>query len=211
MSLAAGFAGLIAGEPPPGLPGAPETQLGPLLIDSATGRWLGLTDSTGRGKYALTGWGFRVWLEGATLDSSSARSVQRQAGRDTLRVTYEYPGYRVDQLLREAPGTAFCDYTLRIHRNDGRGFFVGRVECGRFAFRRAPDQVILHTDGSILEDPINLFLRYPKGGVILGIAYPYQELAPAPDGRRFQSGISGRLRRGRRTGVCDRAGVHGHL
>ena len=182
MALAAGLVGLIAGESAPALPRVPQSQFGPLMIDSATGRWLGLTNSMGRCKYALTGWGFRVCLEGATLDSSSAQSAQRQAGKDTLQVTYEYPDYRVDQLLREVPGTAFCDYTLRIHRNDGRGFFVERVECGRFAFQRAPTRSSSTRTARFWRTRSICFCGIRRGALFWGLPILTRNSLPRPTG-----------------------------
>ena len=59
------------------------------------------------------------------------------------------------------------------------------MTCGEFRFSKSFDESILHTDGSILGTPINLFLRSQKGGAILGLVYPYQELLRSRDSSIF--------------------------
>jgi hypothetical protein len=82
----------------------------------------------------------------------------------------------------------FAEYVIKVRHKGKKNFYVRRVMCGEFQFQHSFQQVILHTDGTILETPINFFLREPEGGIILGLAYPYQELGGDAEGSSFSLG-----------------------
>ena len=158
---------------------------GPLRLDAQSGRPVSIHNPATGTQYPLSGWSFEVQLEGRALKPEGAQSVHVEQGADSARVVYEYPDYEVTHVVSSGPVAGFAECVLRVRQKSARSFYVRRVTCGEFRFGRAFDESILHTDGSILKTPINLFLRSQKGGAILGLAYPYQELLRSEDGLSF--------------------------
>jgi hypothetical protein len=156
---------------------------GPIQLAPDSGRPLRISNSRAGELYRLDNWRFEIQIEGATLASDSSRRTVPREERDTYRVTYDFPDYEVHQVYRVPEVAGFTEYVLQVARKDRRAFMVKRVTCGEFSFRIAFDETILHTDGSILKTPINLFLRSSRGGAIVGLAYPYQQISRSDDGK----------------------------
>jgi len=160
-------------------------QLGPLSLDAQSGRLVRIINSAIGKEYPLADWRFEVQLEDHSLKSESARKVHVERGADSVRIIYDYPDYEVVHTVRSGPVAGFAECVLQVRHKAEKPFYVRRVTCGEFRFRKGFDESILHTDGSILKTPINLFLRSQKGGAILGLAYGYQELMRSQDGATF--------------------------
>ena len=165
--------------------GTNHIQLGPLSLDAQSGRLLCIGNSATGTEYPLAGWRFEVQLEGGLLKPEGARKVHVERGADSARVIYDYDDYEVVHTVRSGPIARFAECVLQVRHKAGKPFYVRRVTCGEFRFSKAFSESILHTDGSILKTPINLFLRSQKGGAILGLAYGYQELFRSRDGESF--------------------------
>jgi hypothetical protein len=163
-------------------------QLGPLSLDAHSGRLLCIGNSAAGTEYPIAGWRFEVQIEGLSLKSDEARKVHVERAANSARVIYDYSDYEVVHTLRSGPVVGFAECALQVRHKAGQPFYVRRVTCGEFRFSKAFDESILHTDGSILKTPINIFLRSRKGGAILGLAYPYQELLRSQDGETFTLG-----------------------
>ena len=175
-SLPWGLAGMSAPEP---------VRLGPLSLDAQSGRLLCVGNAATGTEYPLAGWLFEILLEGCTLRPEGARKVHVERVAESARVVYGYSDYEVVHTVRSGPVAGFAECVLQVRHKAGQPFYVRRVTCGEFGFRNAFGESILHTDGSILKTPISLFLRSQKGGAILGLVYPYQELLRAQDGKAF--------------------------
>lgn len=165
-----------------------QSNIGPLRVNLKSGQLVNIVNSFTGVDYPLEKWRFQLELEGVNLTPDSARAVTHQEAADNFRFYYDYPDFFVEQIIRSVPVKGFAEYVLRVRRKDKQPFYVLRVTCGEFQFRNRFDETILHTDGSILKTPINLFLRSQGGGAILGLAYPYQEILPSKDGRTFTLG-----------------------
>ncbi len=186
-----GSAAVIASQSaslPACLAAAAETQpvrIGPLTLEAQSGRLLGINNSAAGTEYLLTGWRFEIQLQDVSLKSETAPTVNFERDGDSVRFIYGYPEYDVVHTLQSGAVAGFAECVLKVRHKAGKPFCVRRVTCGEFRFNKPFDECILHTDGMIFETPINLFLRSQKGGAILGLVYPYQELARSADRRTF--------------------------
>lgn len=168
-----------------GMSGTESVRVGPLSLDAQSGRLLCVSNAAAGTEYPLASWLFEILLEGCTLKPEGARKVRVERAAESVRVVYDYSDYEVVHAVRSGPVAGFAECVLQVRHKAGQPFYVRRVTCGEFRFGNAFGESILHTDGSILKTPINLFLRSQKGGAILGLAYPYQELLRSQDGKAF--------------------------
>jgi hypothetical protein len=163
---------------------------GPLQLAPGSGRPVRISNARAGETYPLVRWRFEVQVEGAILASEGARQSIRREEKGASRIAFDFPDYEVQQLFRAPEVSGFTEYVLVVARKDRRAFTVKRVICGEFAFQNAFGETILHTDGSILKTPVNMFLRSKRGGAILGLCYPYQEIIRSDDGKVVSLGYN---------------------
>jgi hypothetical protein len=163
-------------------------KAGPLSIAAKSGRPLRISNAATGSEYHLDEWRFEIQLDDVLLKLETAQKVSVESSANSVRVLYDYPSHEVLHTVQSGPIAGFAESVLKVRHKAGKGIYVRRVTCGEFRFSKSFDESILHTDGSILETPVNLFLRAQEGGVILGLAYPYQELLRHQDGKTFQLG-----------------------
>jgi hypothetical protein len=127
---------------------------------------------------------FLVDVEGDNpLSSDRARRMTNTTVDGVLTTSFEFDRFVVERSVHAGPIPDFCEITLKVKSKKAESFHVKRVVCGDFQFATSFQEIVLHTDGSILATPINLFLRTGKGGLILGLAYPYQDMSRSEDRR----------------------------
>jgi hypothetical protein len=163
-------------------------QIGLLNLDPASGNLSLISNLHANKEYLLRKWGFAIQLEDRELSSESAGKASLKRAMETAQVTYDYPDYEVVLIVQPVSVHGFTEYVLKVRHKEKMSFYVRRVTCGEFQFRDSFQQVILHTDGTILGTPINFFLRETEGGIILGLAYPYQELEGDDERSSFRLG-----------------------
>ncbi len=122
------------------------------------------------------------------LTDKKAESVRTVFAKNQATTAFEYADFLVERTIQAGPTKGFCEVLFRVKSRTGKRFGVERVICGDFRFDSPFSETVLHDDASILAAPINLFLRTKRGGVILGIAYPYQQFSRSRDGRKVSVG-----------------------
>ncbi|MFB3902915.1 MAG: hypothetical protein ACE15E_05635 [Acidobacteriota bacterium] len=159
----------------------------PLMLLQPDGSGAILNRATGDRHFLRLG--FLVEIEGEKpLSAETATQVTDQSAAGIHTTRFEFDHFLVERSVRPGPIPEFCELSLSVTSKTRQSFHLTRVTCGDFRFDKPFEDVILHTDGSILATPINLFLRTGKGGLILGLAYPYQEVGRNDDRRSVSLG-----------------------
>ena len=159
---------------------------GALCFDDKSGQLTGLYDSNSHVMYELASWRFEIVLKGATLRSEESQKTELEFTESGARVSYAFGEYRVSLLAMKTEVADFGEYRLEVERAGGAALYVKAVTQGDFAFREPFEELIEHKDSSILRTPINVFLRSPSGGAILGLTYPYQQICLGSGRRRVK-------------------------